>query len=312
MKLELETLRTILIVREAGSVTAAAERLQRAQSTVSYALNCARAAFDDELFVREGKGLVPTPRCLEILPRIEGIVHELRDILAPEQFDPATQAAEVIISCNQYEQAILLPGLIARARAQAPLLQLKVIRSHTRGQDQLLSGECDILLSPLKADRLDVFGALLFSDHYVCVSDSRNGLPEDGLDLEEYLRRNHVSITHGGYWRPFFLKMLPGGDRLHVAVELCSATNLFEVLAGTDLIATIPSRLAATVPSGLTISPGPFETAFDIHLFYTRRTRNHPAAQWVRRAITEIARAQPGIMPAAAAVPPTRPRPPAD
>ena len=184
MKLDLETLRTILVVREAGSVTAAAERLQRAQSTVSYALGCARSAFNDELFVREGNGLVPTPRCAEILPRIEGIVSELQHILAPEQFDPAKQAAEITISCNQYEQTILLPALIARVRAQAPLLQLKIIRSHTSGQDQLLSGECDILLSPLKADRLDVFGTTLFADHYVCVSDSRNALPECGLDTE--------------------------------------------------------------------------------------------------------------------------------
>lgn len=305
INLDLDVLRTILVLRETGSVTAAAHRLQRAQSTISYALNCARRAFDDELFVREGRRLVPTPRCLDLLPRIEGIAHELQFILAPEQFDPERHAAEITVSCNQYEQIIFLPALIAKARREAPHLRLRIIRSHTNGQDQLLSGECDILLTPLNADRLDVFGATLLSDRYVCVSDAGNGLPEGGLSLEEYLRRDHISITHGGYWRPFFFRMLPDMDKSSIRVELCSATNLFEVLSGTDLVATVPSRLAARLPPGLAVVPSPFPATFDIHMLHTRRTRSHPAAKWVRDAILAIARAQPELKA------PKRPKPPA-
>lgn len=293
INLDLDVLRTILMIRETGSVTSAARRLQRAQSTISYALGCARRAFDDELFVREGRSLVPTPRCLDLLPRIEGIANEIKVLLTPEQFDPARHAAEVTVSCNQYEQIIFLPELIAKVRREAPRLRLRIIRSHTSGQNQLLSGECDILLSPLSAGRLDVFATKLLSDRYVCVSDSGNQLPAGGPTIAEYSDYNHVSITHGGYWRPSFFKMLPEMDRLSVRVELCSATNLFEVLSGTDLVATVPSRLAARLPPGLTVVPSPFPATFDVHLFYTRRTRGHSAAKWVRAAIVDIARRQP-------------------
>lgn len=298
INLDLDVLRTILVVRETGSVTGAARRLQRAQSTISYALGCARRAFDDELFVREGRQLVPTPRCLDLLPRIEGIAHELQFILAPEQFDPERHAAEITLSCNQYEQIIFLPALIAKARHEAPHLRLRIIRSHTGGTDQLLSGECDLLLTPLTADRLDVFGTTLLSDRYVCVSDARNALPQAGLTIDDYRCHNHVSITHGGYWRPFFFRLLPDMDKSAIRVELCSATNLFEVLAGTDLVATIPSRLAARLPQGLAVVPSPFPATFDIHMFHTRRTRSHPAAKWVRDAVVQIARAQPALAPA--------------
>ena len=287
-----------MTIHETGSVTAAAARLGRAQSTLSYALNCARAAFGDELFVREGHHLAPTPRCLHLMPRIGGILRELEAMAVPDAFDPDSHGGEITLSCNQYEQSILLPGLVAHLRRHAPNLSLKIIRSHTGGQEQLLSGECDILLSPLPCDRLDVYGAVLFSDFYLCVYDGNHvRLPEE-MTLDDYLECNHVGITHGGNWRPFFLDTLPGsgpgsGRALKVVLRLCSATNLFDVLPGTDLVANIPSRLARNLDPVLKAVPGPFETRFDTYLYYTRRTRDHAVARWVRDAIVAIARNRP-------------------
>ncbi|WP_455384335.1 helix-turn-helix domain-containing protein, partial [Acidihalobacter prosperus] len=55
-------LRVFPVVLEAGSVTAAAERLGLKQSSVSHALDRLGNALGDQLFVKAGRGIVPIGR----------------------------------------------------------------------------------------------------------------------------------------------------------------------------------------------------------------------------------------------------------
>ena len=55
---------------EERSLSRAATRLAMTQSAVSHALNRLRAVFEDELFVRQARGVTPTPVADRIYARL--------------------------------------------------------------------------------------------------------------------------------------------------------------------------------------------------------------------------------------------------
>src|SRR5947207_632997 len=83
----------LLVFRELARTrrtTEAAARLGVTQSTISHALARLRALFRDPLFARRPHGLEPTPRALELGPRIEALLDMTSAVLARDGgFDPA-------------------------------------------------------------------------------------------------------------------------------------------------------------------------------------------------------------------------------
>src|SRR5262245_44783206 len=80
-------LHTVLVE---GSVTRAARKLAVTQSAVSNALARLRELFGDPLFVRHGRGLVPTPRAEELAPVVRRAMADLQTALDGSDFVPET------------------------------------------------------------------------------------------------------------------------------------------------------------------------------------------------------------------------------
>ena len=65
-RIDLNLLVALQILLEEQSVTKAADRLFITQPAMSKTLQRLRELFDDPLFIRSGRGLVPTPRAVEL------------------------------------------------------------------------------------------------------------------------------------------------------------------------------------------------------------------------------------------------------
>src|ERR1700712_1358215 len=70
-----------------GSVTGAAGRLGLSASAMSRTLARLRTATDDPLLVRAGRGLVPTPRAIELRKRVRDVTREVHEVLSPQAVD---------------------------------------------------------------------------------------------------------------------------------------------------------------------------------------------------------------------------------
>ncbi|KEH15204.1 LysR family transcriptional regulator, partial [Medicago truncatula] len=93
--LDLNLLRAFSVLMEEQNVSRAAERLYIGQPGLSSALRRLREALGDELFVRVGRGLQPTPRALAIAPEIAHALATIeRAVQPPDAFDPATWHGE--------------------------------------------------------------------------------------------------------------------------------------------------------------------------------------------------------------------------
>ncbi len=289
LSIDFAALRTLRMVHGYGSFSRAAESLAVNQSTVSYTIDRLRKAFSDPLFVRQGGGVVATERCEEIVAAANRMLDEFASLSEPRAFDPAGAEATLTVSCNYYERATLLPGLTRHLRRIAPGLRLSVRPSMVRGKEQLDRGESDLLIGPVRIVEGDYFRRTVLRDHYVCImaGDAPEGrMPRDAA---AYLAAPHVVVNYGGTWRSrFLLEMEAAGQSLNQVMEVPSPAALPEVLAGTDLVATVPLRLAQHFGDSVRIGAAPFRGDFQIDLTWTSRTHHSPMHVWFRDQIAKL------------------------
>lgn len=283
-------LRVLRLVHAHGSFTRAAETLGTTQSAVSYTIDRLRRAFGDPLFVRQGAGIVATDRCNEIVEESGRMLDRFAALSAPRGFDPARADAAVTVSCNHYERVTVVPWLMRRLRRDAPGLRLHIISSTVRGKEQLSRGESDLLIGPIRIEESGFFGRRLMDDHYVCVMDPDNPLTRAPLDTGRFVAAPQAVVTYGGNWRSaYLLEMERAGVAPNMVAEVPSPANLPQLLAGTDLIATVPARVARAFGPGLTIRDCPFPAPFGIDLYWTGRTHHAPMHKWLRGLIAQAA-----------------------
>jgi DNA-binding transcriptional LysR family regulator len=290
-RLEINALRTLVVVHDAGSFTEAARRMGVSQSTVSYIAKQLRQAFEDPLFVRSGNSVQATPRCIEIVAEVRPVLVSLSNIANKGQFEPATAIGDITVSCNFHERRFLLPDAIARIRSDAPGLRLHLHEAAVEGKSQLAANLVDIALGPVAMLGDIFYRRALFTDRYVCVMHPTNPLAEVSLTLDRYRDAQHLMVTHNGRWEAIFLSRLrERGIDLEPSVSVPSHDSIGKLLADSDLVATIPERLALDLGQKFVVRPFPFEVPIEIDMYWTERTHMSAAHAWVRQILADTSR----------------------
>ncbi|MGJ8546025.1 MAG: LysR family transcriptional regulator [Sulfitobacter sp.] len=285
LKTDFHGLQVIITAHRLGSLTKAAVHLGLSQSTLSYTLDRMRLVFSDPLFVRQGRGIVPTQRCDELIPELEQLLRSFKALTQPQEFDPATTTAKIVISCNYYERAVLIPTILSRIRAEAPSLRVKIITSDTHGHEQLLTAECDVLLSPLKTELSGLMTRSLFHDRYVCILRQDDPRAAD-FSMDDYRNGEHLTVNYDQGWRPLYLEKLEKlGVSLDRSIEVPSLGSAPSLMKTGHLIMTVPSRLAQEFGPSCTAVSAPFDVTFELRLFWAARSHETPINRWLRSHI---------------------------
>ena len=288
LNVDFAALRTLCLVHTHRSFSAAANILDLNQSTISYTIDRLRNAFDDPLFVRQGAGIATTPRCDALVTAAEQILGQYGEMVEPAEFDPARSVATVCISSNYYERVTSLPTFARTLRSQAPGVHLRMIQSLTEGAQHLKSGESDLLLSPMPIHGPGFYTRRLFSDRYVCIMDRANPLSGQVLNARSYCAAKHALVSYGGNWRSFYMvEMEAAGYELTPSLSIPSPEAIADFLIGTDLISTIPARIAHLMPENIAVTACPFPGDFDVSMYWTARTHQSRLQQWIRGLIVQ-------------------------
>ncbi|MET0932331.1 MAG: LysR family transcriptional regulator [Mycetocola sp.] len=157
---DLNLLVPLLALLEEGSVTRAAARIGMSQPAMSHALQRMRRLMGDELLVRQGIGMVLTPRALELIAPLRGALRRTARLVSSTPFDPTTDAREITMGMTT-STVFVIGSAIARLLAErAPNMVLRLVtttmRSPTMFTDDgvyvtLLSESFD---SPYRRERL--------------------------------------------------------------------------------------------------------------------------------------------------------------
>lgn len=292
-RLDLNLLTTLEALLAERNVTRAARRLGLSQPALSARLARLRDIFGDPLLLPDQRGMIPTDRARALATPLHEALEAVRAVVVNgAAFDPAIADATVSIAASDFVLSVLLTRVVLALRAKAPRLKIawRPIDGRTVGEE-LERGELDLaLMTPSTApDRLKA--QRLFDERYVCVV--RRDHPEVGasLDLDTFLAIEHaiVSPRGGGFAGATDAALAAIGRRRQVVLSVSSFLMLPEVIAGSDLIALLPERLARRTEDRLRVFEPPFAVeGFTIGLVWHDRTTNHPLHRWLRDCVRTV------------------------
>jgi DNA-binding transcriptional LysR family regulator len=285
------------LLRE-GSVTGAAAHVGVTQPAMSSALARLRNLFGDSLFVRGTRRMVPTSRALEIAPHVTASLDHVRLALHEPAFVPREARARFRIIATDYIEAVLLPAVWKRLSMEAPTVALGFRRAPTLfgvPQTELESGAADLAIGPYATPtpQSGLLSRQLFSDKLVCIV--RRGHPRirERLSLKQFLAAEHAAMFSMTDHKGMIDRVLADrGLHRHVAVSVPDFVPLGILVAGTDLVATVPERFAAVMALvlGLRMLRVPVPVPpLRIGLLWHSRASEQPLHRWLRELIVGCA-----------------------
>lgn len=281
------------IYRE-GSVTLAAEKLNLTQPAISHALGRLRLLLDDPLFERRGRSLVPTAAARSLVDPVRQALRTLDVALTQVgQFDPGKTERRFVIGTRDVLESTVLPTLMQRICAVAPLVDVSSVRADRRSLESgLATGVIDVAMDILLPLSEDIRRRRVEFDRLIVVA--RRGHPEIGpdLDLATYLRLGHILVSsrrQGGGIEDLELAQLGLQRRVRLRCQHYFAAC--RVAAQTDLIVTMPERYARIISaSGVEtqLLPMPIEArTLELYLYWHVSAEEDPANRWLRSQLLE-------------------------
>jgi DNA-binding transcriptional LysR family regulator len=284
--IDLNLLKALDALLDERNVTRAAQRLSLTQPAVSAMLTRLREGFGDPLFVRTQRGIVPTARALELQGPVKQVLADVDAMLQPPSFDPTTADMTLTIASTDYAlRAIVVPFLSA-LREQAPGIRVVVLPvQHERLHEQMQQGHIDLALITPETTPPDLHARRLFDERYVCMMRADHPVAAQGtLSLDTFCALDHalVSYTGGSLTGVTDEALASIGRQRRVTVSVTSFLVLPEILRTSDLIAVVPSRLAANT-GGFAIFEPPLPIAgFTKTIAWHQRTHHSPGHRWAR------------------------------
>ncbi len=282
------------LIAERG-VTRAAERLNLTQPALSNSLRRLREHYQDELLVKLGRQMVPTPLAESLRdPVRDALLHIQAIAESRPDFDPSTVTREFTVVASDYVAATLLTEAMRRLAEIAPGISVHILPVSERNMLRLGQGDADLLIIPSDAVVPGHPHRLLFEDRFVCLVWSRNRVLRSPLPLGDYLSARHVLTAIDGD-RTLTLDaahLNELGCERRIAAILPSFTLAPLFVVGTFNIATTLGRLARLFAERLPLKI--VEPAIDFpvvseHLQWHRNRENDPANKWLRDFLGEMA-----------------------
>jgi len=275
------------------SVTAAAEALDLGQPAVSVALAKLRHHFGDPLFVRTSGGMEPTPFC-------EGLVRPVRAVLDAldlvfdyrSEFDPGSSERSFRICMTDISQLVLLPRLWETLRATAPGIRIEIMPLSNDTARLLENGDADLALGLIPQLDAGFHQQLLFRQDFVCMVGREHPRLRDGLNLAQFEAEDHAVVISSGS-APSIVEHEIGrrGIKRRVALKIPSFLGAAFVVEHTDLLVTIPRRLAELLQGrgSFRIFPVPFDLPdYEVKQHWHERYHHDDGNRWLRGVVSRL------------------------
>lgn len=277
-----------------GSVAGAARRLRLSPSAMSRTLARLRSTTGDPLLVRAGRGLVPTPRAIELRERVGGLIEDARAVLRPAQgLDLEGLVRTFTLRSRDGFVENFGPALLARTSREAPGVRLRFIAKPDRESTPLRDGRVDLETGVVgSAIGPEVRSQLLFRDRFVGVVRSGHRLARAEITPADYAAGRHILVAPPGFDRgPVDDALAAIGLEREIATIVGGFSTALALARSSDLIATVPERHSGNLRSGMFSFPLPVPVPeIAISLLWHPRLDSDPAHRWLRECVREVVR----------------------
>ncbi|MES2015552.1 MAG: LysR family transcriptional regulator [Pseudomonadota bacterium] len=281
---------TLDAVLAEGSVARAARRLRLSPSAMSRALARLRETTGDPLLVRAGRGLVPTPRALELRAYVSELVQQAQAVLRPaEQLDLARLTRTFTLRTREGFVENFGAALIARVQSEAPGVRLHFVQKTNKESALLRDGSVDLETGVVGQDTgPEVRSRILFDDRFVGVVRAGHALSKGRITPQRYARYGHVSVSRRGLDKGAIDAAL-----MPLARDIVTAVDTFSgalALAGaSDLVASVPERQTGRLRSGMFTFALPFAAPqINVSMLWHPRLDGDQAHRWLRDVVLDL------------------------
>ena len=304
--LDLNLLKVFDVVMSERSLTRAAQQLSLTQPAVSNALRRLRDALGDELLVRKGRMLEPTPRGQELWLAVRDVLKRLQAALAPSAFEPATATTTFVLTMADATAAELMPPLVALITRYAPGVSLRVVPLTTRDPRRLLDeGQADLAIGNFPAVMSDLTARAqggeavsflhhgLFQGDYICVMRKGHPLADVPLTLNRYCAARHVLVSFSGRAFGFIDEALASmGLNRRVVLTVNQFFTAGKVVAHSDLLTVLPRHFINVTgfADQLVLRELPFPApTIQVDTLWHQRQDAFSAHAWLRAQVESLA-----------------------
>ena len=288
---DLNLLVTLDVLLSEGSVARAARRLRLSPLAMSRALARLRETTGDPLLVRAGRGLVPTPRALELRERVSQLVQDGGAVLRPaEKLDLKQLARPFTLRTSEGFVENFGPGLIARVSAEAPGVRLRFVQKLDKDSAPLRDGTVDLEIGVVSNTTApEVRAQALFRDRFIGVVRLGHALSQGEITPSRYAAGRHILVSRRGLDKgPIDEALRPIRLEREIVTIVGGFSTAVALARGSDLIATVPERHTGNLRAGMHSFPLPVPAPeITVSLLWHPRLDGDTAHRWLRGCVRD-------------------------
>ena len=305
--LDLNLLRVFDVVMAERNLTRAAERLSLTQPTVSNALKRLKESVGEDLLTRAAFGVKPTPRADALWPEVRAALGNLRAALAPDEFNPQTDATSFRIAMADATAAAFMPTLVGEIERTRALVDLRILPLTTRDPRPVLErGDADVAIGsfPEALSELRAQGGEAPFQHerlgqsdYVCVIREGHPLAKGTLSLDDYCAAHHLLVSLSGRAHGLADQALAALNReRRIVLTVNQYFTAGRVVANSNLLTVLPAFFVESTGfrEQVVTRPLPFELpSLFVDMLWHQRHDRASSHRWLRQALLDAARSAP-------------------
>ncbi|WP_137890465.1 LysR family transcriptional regulator [Ramlibacter sp. 2FC] len=295
-RFDLNLLRVLVALHHWRSVSKASAELGLSQPATSLALGRLRKSLGDPLFVRSPSGMLPTPRCTEV---VECAVEALSDIdetvLHRKAFDPASSRRDFVVTMADVGEQYFAPPLMAHLEREAPLCNLRCETFARQDIEAALEeGRCDLALGFFpNLERPALHVQTVFMHTLVCLVRANHPVVKSSrVSMSQFLQMSHAVVLPMGRGGELFESMLKErGLQRRVQFTTVHFLTVPAIIAATDMIVTVPRSIAdyyARVENLRIVEPPINIKPYALKQFWHPRFNTDPAIRWLRESVIRL------------------------
>jgi len=291
--INLSLVRVFCSIYEARSISRAATTLGLTQPAVSYSLSLLRRELGDPLFVRSRTGMLPTPSAESLYTAFNRGLETIDQACSSlSTFDPRTSNRRFRIAMSDIGEMVYLPPLLAALNVNAPAISIEVLQVRFENTVRALRAEqVDFAIGYLPGLAPQTASARIFTERYICMFRPGHPVIKKTLTLEQFQQCRHVMVSSPFSRLNVFLDILAERFRRNVALQLVHFTSVPAIVAQSDLVVTLPSRVARIFSSTHRLRTAPLPLAipsFDVRLHWHARSEGDRGHEWMRQLMVRI------------------------
>jgi len=288
---DLNLLVTLDVLLAEASVARAARRLALSPSAMSRALARLRAATGDPLLVRAGRGLVASPRAMELRDRVRDLVQDAEAALRPAKaLEPGKLSRTFVLRTSDGFVENFGARLVERIARDAPGVRLRFMAKLDRESTGLRDGSVDLetgVVGPKMGPEIRT--QALFRDRFVGVVRRGHALARGKVTAARYAAARHVSISRRGLDRgPLDEALEPHGVKREIVAMVSGFAAALALARDSDLVASVPEKHTGRLREGMASFALPMAAPrITVSLLWHPRMDGDPAHRWLRECVRE-------------------------